>query len=909
MRLRAEVSASEDPGVGVLHPGEPDVIGRGRTIGAARDAEMTAVSRALTDPRLLGVLVTGEAGVGKTAFARACLGRSADNHQVYFRGERTTKNLPYGYLGFMLARVPPQALDNPMCVIQSIAAAIRDDAGGKPVYLVLDNVQFMDEMSTAVILHLLASGKIRVMVLATHVSLVPPDLLYFLDTGELVQLDLDPFTLQQTKTILHGILGHYVSSGAVAVLYSLSRGNSRVLHALTSEQQRTGNLVLQNETWVLTELPSFGGNVEDLFKARWASADEATREVLEVLALARRLPLDVAVDMFSASQLSYMEDDGLINIEGSEQKWVALREHYVADIVRRWVPAARSRELHARIVRELKPDMSAMNVDDILAHASWTQDCGAVLEPEGALAAARIAVQLYNPQFALRAAANIPRQDPLWVSGQEVKAAGHLLLSDTSSALRELRDVSTQQVDGLCPADYVDYIVALCNALMQEREGAAKVPAVLETATVRLAGWRPTTDAALLEELEHGAHRLEMAEYEVVVFAGDYAAIAPRLEAIYRSETADPEYRLSAGSLLAETWAVTGRELDAATLIGEVGSQIVALGCSPVLRDRHVRREFLCQFFLGRWEECIRMLAGAMSGPAAKLQYRGGQTELGQGLAFAYAGRADEALEPVLGAVAQLELRSGNDHLYLAYAVTAYAYAQIGDRPRVLKYLARMGTCAGPVSWLVHSLAENCALMARLWTGDPNAAGTLITNAQAEISRGLVVTAGIALMGASVAGSKNVEQLIEETANRRQGTLAEIGTLFVAGNRTRDPGPFLKAADLAQSLRLDSAEAKFTAHAVEFARQRGDRATVRAAQHRLDTIKAIMPMRPVVHTDGSKLTLTGREREIALLASGGASNRDIALALDVSIRTIEGHLYQIFAKLDVKARGDLIGRL
>ncbi|WP_283559981.1 LuxR family transcriptional regulator [Paenarthrobacter sp. PH39-S1] len=877
-------------------------------MGSAREAEIAALRQFLADPDNLGVLVTGEAGVGKSAFARACLGQSTDNHPVYFRGEQSAKNIPYGYLGFMLARVPPKALDDPMCVIQGIAAAIREDAGGKPVYLVLDNVQFMDEMSTAVILHLVASGTVRLIVLATDASLVPPDLLYFLDTGQLVQLDLDPFTLQQTKTILHGTLGHYVGSGAAAVLYSLSRGNSRVLSALTSEQQRTGNLVLRGETWVLKEMPTFGGNVEDLFKATWARADEATREVIEVLALARRLPLDVAMDMFGAAELSWMEDDGLINIEGATQQWVALRDHYVADIVRRWVPAARSRELHARIVRELKPDMSAMNVDDLLAHAAWTQDCGAALEPDTALAAARLAVQLYNPQFALRTAANIPRLDPLWVAGQEVKAAGHLLLSDANSAVRELRDVSSWQLDALRPAEYVGYIVALCDALMPGSGGTVEVLAVLQAARARMAAWRTGADPRLLEELERGAHRLEIVEFEVAVFLGDYAAIAARLEEIYRSDSTDVEYRLSAGSLLAEAWALTGRELDAIALIGEVSSLIGTLDCPPFRRDRLGRREFLCRFFLGRWEECVRMLAGAMSGPAAKLQYRGGQAELFKGLAWAYAGRANEALEPLLGAVAQLELRSGNDHLYLAYAVTAYAYAQLGDRPRVLQYLARMGTCTGPYSWLARSLAENCALMARLWTGDPNAAATLIRSAQVDIARGLVVSAGIALMGASVAGSEEVERLIEETANRRQGTLADIGTLFVAGNRAKDPRPFLKAADLAQSLRLDSAEAKFTAHAVELARQRGDRATVRAAQHRLDTLQAILPMRPVVHTDGS-LALTGREREIGLLAGGGASNKDIALALDVSIRTVEGHLYQIFAKLNVKTRGELVGRL
>jgi DNA-binding CsgD family transcriptional regulator len=53
--------------------------------------------------------------------------------------------------------------------------------------------------------------------------------------------------------------------------------------------------------------------------------------------------------------------------------------------------------------------------------------------------------------------------------------------------------------------------------------------------------------------------------------------------------------------------------------------------------------------------------------------------------------------------------------------------------------------------------------------------------------------------------------------------------------------------------------------------------------------------------------LTERERQIASLAANGASNRDIAHQIGISVRTVEGHLYQVFTKLDVTSRGDLLG--
>ena len=52
-------------------------------------------------------------------------------------------------------------------------------------------------------------------------------------------------------------------------------------------------------------------------------------------------------------------------------------------------------------------------------------------------------------------------------------------------------------------------------------------------------------------------------------------------------------------------------------------------------------------------------------------------------------------------------------------------------------------------------------------------------------------------------------------------------------------------------------------------------------------------------------SLTRREREVALLASQGLANRDIAERLYVSPRTVESHLARIYGKLAVGGRAEL----
>jgi DNA-binding CsgD family transcriptional regulator len=51
--------------------------------------------------------------------------------------------------------------------------------------------------------------------------------------------------------------------------------------------------------------------------------------------------------------------------------------------------------------------------------------------------------------------------------------------------------------------------------------------------------------------------------------------------------------------------------------------------------------------------------------------------------------------------------------------------------------------------------------------------------------------------------------------------------------------------------------------------------------------------------------LTGTERRVADLATAGRTNREIAAALHISIRTVESHLSAAYRKLGVRSRTEL----
>ena len=60
---------------------------------------------------------------------------------------------------------------------------------------------------------------------------------------------------------------------------------------------------------------------------------------------------------------------------------------------------------------------------------------------------------------------------------------------------------------------------------------------------------------------------------------------------------------------------------------------------------------------------------------------------------------------------------------------------------------------------------------------------------------------------------------------------------------------------------------------------------------------------------GSALELTPRQLSVAELVSQGFSNDEVAAELGVSVKTVEYHLVNVFARLGVRSRTQLTRRM
>lgn len=139
------------------------------------------------------------------------------------------------------------------------------------------------------------------------------------------------------------------------------------------------------------------------------------------------------------------------------------------------------------------------------------------------------------------------------------------------------------------------------------------------------------------------------------------------------------------------------------------------------------------------------------------------------------------------------------------------------------------------------------------------------------------------------------------TSNRQEGALAEVLGVYAKGMLAQDSAVLLQVVERACQMNFPSLSTRAADKALEYASASSVRGIRRQLQ-RLIYLPADLsePAREL------NARLTEREEAVGLLAAKGASNKEIAHSMSVSVRTVEGHLYQVYAKLQVTSRTELV---
>ncbi|WP_081818855.1 helix-turn-helix transcriptional regulator [Arthrobacter sp. UNC362MFTsu5.1] len=869
-----------------------------------RKQAVSDITRALAESAG-GVLVTGTSGTGKTFLTTHALKQFRDDSLVVtLRCSAALSRSPYGALNMLLSDLEPGYLNHPVLVLSGLMRLLRERAMGKTVYLFVDNAGEADELTAVTIAQLARNRAVRLVLTCSDPLRLSAEISGLCDGGFLTRVNLEPLSFREAVSWLEEGLSAKVSHSAVQSLWAASDGNPHYLKMLAMELADSGSLVVRDGVWVLTaDHRVHGRAITDLIATRLGRMGEADRRILEILSLAETLPLDTLLTLVAADDVDALEERGVLAVEDSLPRRVRIQSQLVADVVRENVPPGRSNELREMVLQAAAPSLRTPATE--LPFAVWALDCGAPLSTEESLSAARLANRRLDAALALRFVRSIPGHDALAEAVTE-EVAALMTLGEVEEALAVVRRHQKLSQAEPALAESIGILLAESSVFLATPDAWLEAPASL--AKARKVLYDDTSGPAErmpAPELRRIREQLTLAEAEAAGYAGSYRDMAADLtDSLNNVEFHSPEFRLQAGSWLCEAWAVTGRQSDAAELAEQLKLQCLRPEIPVAIAQSVISRLRFAYLVAGRWDEATETLPTEDWLPSSVIYRRFSATEIPEAICACMQGRGRDGLDLLVPGISQLRIQDSDGILPLACAAAAYASALQGEREAALAYLAETESASRRKTWKVSRAEGYFTALARAeLDGSRTGIEQLLRMAEDDRAAGNVGHELLCLSSAVRLGESDAAPRLLDSAGESQGPFAELCAHYARGVMTREADNLMAAANLAARMHNDRFALDIAESILNLDQAHLERSLVRQAKHLAETCRR----RLRTPQDGThdRLTLTARELQIAQLAAAGASNKSIAAQLHVSVRTVEGHLYQIYGKLKIEERLEL----
>jgi len=867
-----------------------------------RRPELEVFDQTLNQGDLTGLIIHGRAGVGKTRLADECRAQAAASGYPTERvvGSRTAALLPLAALAALLpARDGP---DDTPTLFEQTRKALHERHQGRRLVIVADDVALLDAASIALLGYLAAQGTIFLVATVRTGEPVPDLVAGLWRDGRVARIDLHDLSRVHVDTLLHLTLGGPIEAGAGRELWEITRGNPLYVHELVLGAVEAGALIERSGVWHLEDRLPDTTRLLDLVEQRIGSLPEQARSVIELLSLCEPVELSYLETTIPSWILESLERAGLVTIAVTEDE-IRLAHPMHGKVVRASMSRLRTRSIllaeadrldaQHQLSGQAAPD--ARSGQAALRIATWRLDAGGRPDPDILLRGARLARHAHDFRLVRRLIEAVP--------AARLDAAGALLLGEalyelgafnaaddvlagaqrvfgpggppgseqTALQLAIMRGKNAQW--GLCQPEAALAINAAARSELVTPEAAAEL--IADEACVLTFAGHPDQALAVLSRIAGGGRRTRVvraiAAAPALALTGQIAAAIAAAESGYADHVAlGDELAIAhpAMHLVNQVFALTeaGRLAEAEQL-ALAGADIVAADRVPV-----------AQIFFA-----------ANLGRVATLQGR---------VATARRFYAEAA------GLAQASRFAGP--LRLALSGLAVACAMLGDTAAAAKAMTERAS--GPAFGFRGPEQQ----LADAWT-------EVVLRRPAETAARFRAAAGLA----AATGHRTIESwllhdLVRTTgldASARLGELAaECDSPLVAARarharavRAHDAGELLAAAADFEVLGAMLLAAEACAGAADAYVRAGDRRAAAAAGRRASVLAgacegAATP--GLVHAAGVE-PLSGREREIVLLAAGGMASRDIAGRLYLSVRTVNNHLQHAYAKLGVSSRAGL----
>jgi len=778
-------------------------------------------------------------------------------------------------------------------LLRQASQAIAGRAGpGRRLLLVVDDAQFLDDGSAALVHQLVQTGTCSVLASLRTPGPAPDPVTALWKDGLAERIDLGSWSEAETGGVLAAVLGGPVARGSVRRLWEVSGGNALYLRELLVGAVDSGALSETGGIWSLRRPLSAPARLVELVASRLGGLAPETVAVIELLAAGEPLGMPVLEKITSPDGLEDAEARGFVQVGQDGRRTEARLAHPVyGEALRQHLPRSRLRRISAVLVGAIEATR-ARRREDLLRLGRWQLDAGGQGEPVLLTRAARRAHEMFDMELAARLAraaldsgggvdAGLVLGEAKFRSGHHQEAesvlAGMVSLCRTDGELARVANARVYNLHNLL-GDPGAAAAVLDEALAVISDAAARLQLLGRLATMKVFAADPVGALAI-------AGQLLASNDDVMISRGAYVS-SIALALLGRSEDC---VSVAYTGLQSHRRASGIPQLPEVQLIGAVLGHAAGGGLARAEADAATG-----------YQACLA--AGDMEGQATFLFLTGcvlierGQLARASGVFLDGAAVNRElhdvaALRWCLAGLALAEAMRG--HADRAKAAAAER-DELPVSPMTLYETDLIDRSRAWVSVAAGELSRACEILAG---AAERAAASDLRVAEARLLH------DIARLGQPGSVAPRLAGLAQMADGEFVAALAGHAAALVRGAASG-----LEAAGLAfEALGawLLAAEA-YVAAAASYRSEGFARAASASARRAAELVAVCGDVRtPGLSVSGDTERLTRREREVAGLAAAGVSSREIAAKLVLSVRTVDNHLQNVYSKLGVTSRDEL----
>jgi DNA-binding CsgD family transcriptional regulator/tetratricopeptide (TPR) repeat protein len=853
------------------------------TVGRAE--EQRFISDAIADPDRSGVLVAGQAGVGKTQLIREVLSTTYDHHLEWITASESLRPLPFGALAHLLPSNLHQV--DQVDLLNVLGQHLQRRAEGRPIVLAVDDIHLLDGLSAGWIDYIAIRGLATVLLTLRSGSPVPDALGRLCRNGDIPRLELQALSRSEFDEMLELALDGIIESVSLERMWEATRGNVLFARELVADVLDAGELRQIQGVWRWAGGVGPAPRLQEAIGARLDGLTGPGRRFLELLSVGEPLALATAESVTADGVLIELERRGLIAVDGEAAPTIRFAHPLFGEVLRAEMPSLLRRQINHQLAQILRTETERTPADLLKLAVLW-QGSGERVDPTILAEAAQVANNLSDHPLAERLAADSLEQQRSFLAQLEL---GWSLLSQHhyDEATELLAPLVGSEPDDNARERLADGLsLAMGHGLGRVADALALMTEI-ESSTVGLA-------TRSLIRCHRATLHTFVCQYATAIELGMSAIAAHDDDRVFaRSVTS-----------IASSLVMMGKTEDALSFT-EAG-----LACALRVRNDlpraagwAVSSRCTALAFAGRAPEALQLLEHFGSSPGVPPDLRS-RSNIYRGRFLLLTGRVASARRCLKDAA--VVVRADADNGSWCLAVLAEAEALLGhpaaaavarnealslrgnDRLTVLVDELRA------LAWVDAQEGRLTDAIAALW------AAADMAHERSQHCFELVILHDLLRVGETDAAvrARDVSQLVDGSLGAAVGLHAQA----VVSQRGMDLE--LAASSFAQMQHSLSASELWAAASAAYGREGLQARSTKAAKKSYETAALCegAKMRATAPADQVE-PLSRRQREVALLAARGATNAEIANVLSLSVRTVESHLYAAFAKLGLTARDEL----